>query len=184
VKSFSLFQEKKISTPRPYGNATPSSNERSQSTAPLTATAGMDCANKSDNAAFRVLTKLNKIFFNQSFSFQTKAEIDDQERGKESTDPIKVNTAINYVNFAQITDAFRAVVPVMKQFKSGTVDIIDITLNSFLLGFSGLYIVFIICLILRNLDNENNRVKVKIFCVLIGILATLVNGLFILKNNL
>jgi hypothetical protein len=49
INSFSLFQEKNISTPRPYGNATPSSIERSQSTAPLTATAGMDCANKSDN---------------------------------------------------------------------------------------------------------------------------------------
>ncbi|XP_046657264.1 bromodomain and WD repeat-containing protein 3-like isoform X2 [Daphnia pulicaria] len=45
----SKSKEKKISTPRPYGNATPISNERSQSTAPLTATAGMDCANKSDN---------------------------------------------------------------------------------------------------------------------------------------
>jgi hypothetical protein len=94
-------------------------------------------------------------------------------------DPIKVNTAINYVNFAQITDVFRAVVPVMKQFKTETVDLVDKILNSFLLGFSGFYIVFIICLLFTNLDNEDNRVKVKRFCVLIGILATLVNGLFI-----
>jgi hypothetical protein len=91
---------------------------------------------------------------------------------------------MNYVNLAQITDVFRAVVPVFKQIKSGTVDIIDTILNSFLLGFSDLYVVMIIVLIFTNLDNEKNRFKVKCFCILIGVLATLVNGFFIIKSNL
>jgi hypothetical protein len=75
-------------------------------------------------------------------------------------------------------------VPVLKQFKSETLDNTDIILNSFLLGFSVVYVVFLVWLILTNFDKENNRVKVKKLCVLIGIAATLVNGLYILKNNL
>ncbi len=72
----------------------------------------------------------------------------------------------------------------MKQFKSKTFDNIDIILNSFLLGFSVVYVVFLVWLILTNLDKENNRVKVKKICVLIAVFATLINGLYILKNNL
>jgi hypothetical protein len=69
-------------------------------------------------------------------------------------------------------------VPVVKEFKFETLILIDNILNGFSLTLSGVYVFFIIWLIFKDLDKEKNRVCVKKLCVLITILATLINVFF------
>jgi hypothetical protein len=97
--------------------------------------------------------------------------------------PQSINTSINCVNVAQISDILRALIPVLKDYKNELVLLCHV-INGWIICLSALSVILIVVLLFLNYDEGNARPWVRRLALALIVISILTNCFYIFRGEI